>query len=174
MVDLTFDSVESAIGKILISSHGGTICAVEFADFDERMLSGLRIRFGGFRRVEADDAACACTRIRAYLPGVLNAVDDIDADGGGTRFQRRVWAELRKIAPGEVLTYAALALRLGMPKAVRAVGYANSLNPINIVIPCHRLVGADGALRGYSGGLQRKCWLLEHEGAGVPVPPVLS
>ncbi len=86
-------------------------------------------------------------------------------DTGGTEFQRRVWAELRAIPPGSTRTYGELAARLGGPNASRAVGLANSQNPLSIVVPCHRLVGSDGSLTGYAGGLARKQWLLRHEGA---------
>jgi methylated-DNA-[protein]-cysteine S-methyltransferase len=81
----------------------------------------------------------------------------------GTPFQMRVWDELTKIPYGETISYSELARRLGDPKLVRAVGLANGRNPISIVIPCHRVIGADGSLVGYGGGLERKKWLLEHE-----------
>ena len=83
----------------------------------------------------------------------------------GTPFQRRVWTGLTTIPPGETLSYGALAAKLGCPRSVRAVGTANGANPISVVVPCHRVIGADGSLTGYGGGLERKRWLLNHEGA---------
>ncbi len=83
----------------------------------------------------------------------------------GTDFQRAVWRELRRIPSGKTISYAELAKRIGRPKAVRAVGLANRSNPISIVVPCHRVIGSDGSLTGYGGGMERKDWLLRHEGA---------
>ncbi|HEV8628830.1 MAG TPA: methylated-DNA--[protein]-cysteine S-methyltransferase [Thermoanaerobaculia bacterium] len=87
----------------------------------------------------------------------------------GTVFQRRVWAELCRIPYGATISYRELAARLGNPAACRAVARANATNPIAIVIPCHRVIGADGSLTGYGGGLDRKRWLLEREGALLPM-----
>jgi methylated-DNA-[protein]-cysteine S-methyltransferase len=89
---------------------------------------------------------------------------------GGTPFQRLVWAALREIAAGRTLSYAALAGRIGRPTAIRAVGLANGANPVGVVVPCHRVVGSDSTLTGYGGGLARKRWLLEHEGADLRLP----
>jgi methylated-DNA-[protein]-cysteine S-methyltransferase len=164
---LQLGQVDSPIGEIMVACADQTLCALEFADQGERMLALLRARYGDFRSVETADPAGVCTRIRAYLRGTFDALEEIAVDGGGTEFQRRVWAELRKIRPGRVLTYSALAARLGIPNSVRAVGHANARNPISIVVPCHRLIGVDGSLTGYSGGLARKRWLLEHEGVVI-------
>ena len=111
-----------------------------------------------------DDAALAGTReqLEAYFAGELRDLD-LKLAPRGTPFQQRVWAELTKIAYGETISYSELARRLGDPKLVRAVGVANGRNPISIVIPCHRVIGADGTLVGYGGGLERKRWLLDHE-----------
>lgn len=166
-MDLLFGKVDSPLGAILVACIGNILCAVEFADCADRVMAALRTRYGNPRLFEAPDPGCVCTRLRAYLRGAFDAVDDIELDGGGTPFQRKTWAELRRIPPGEVLTYSALAQRLEIPKACRAVGHANARNPISIVVPCHRIIGADGALTGYSGGLRRKRWLLEHEGVNV-------
>ena len=105
--------------------------------------------------------------LEAYLAGDLGAIDALAVETAGTLFQRAVWAKLRLIPAGETLTYAALAARIGRPKAVRAVGAANGANPIGVVVPCHRVIGADGALTGYGGGLERKRWLLAHEGVRI-------
>ena len=101
-------------------------------------------------------------QLDAYFAGELEAFD-LDLDPRGTPFQQRVWAELTRIPFGETISYSELAHRLGDPKLVRAVGLANGRNPISIVIPCHRVIGANGSLVGYGGGLDRKRWLLQHE-----------
>jgi methylated-DNA-[protein]-cysteine S-methyltransferase len=106
--------------------------------------------------------------VRAYLGGDLRALDDVAVNAGGTPFQARVWNELRRIPAGTTITYGELARRLGQPSANRAVGHANSLNPVAIVVPCHRVIGADATLTGYAGGLDRKRWLLQHEGVALP------
>jgi methylated-DNA-[protein]-cysteine S-methyltransferase len=103
-------------------------------------------------------------RIRAYFDGDIQALDGIPVDPQGTPFQRDVWHMLLKIPAGRTWSYAELARAIGRPDAVRAVGAANGANPIPIVIPCHRVIGADGRLVGYGGGLDRKRWLLTHEG----------
>ena len=105
-------------------------------------------------------------RLRAYFAGDLRATEALAVETGGTPFQQDVWSELRRIAPGSTLTYGELAVRLGRgPAASRAVGLANSLNPVAIVVPCHRVIGANAGLTGYAGGLDKKAWLLRHEGA---------
>ncbi len=166
-VCLLFGEIDSPIGGILVASAGEKVCAVEFADHERQMLTRLRMRYGDFKRVTTADPGAVCPQIRAYLHGTFDALDEIEVDGGGTDFQRKVWAELRRIAPGEVVTYGALARRLDIPRSVRAVARANALNPVNIAVPCHRVIGANGTLTGYSGGLARKRWLLEHEGASL-------
>ena len=170
-VKLLLGRVKSPIGTILVVCKGDTLCALEFTDSKDRMMAALRGRHGDFTLVETVDPAGVCTRIEAYLRGKLDALDEIAVDGGGTEFQRKVWTALRRIAPGEVVSYGALAQRLGMPDAVRAVARANALNPISLVVPCHRVIGSDGSLTGYGGGLPRKRWLLEHEGVVLAPEP---
>jgi methylated-DNA-[protein]-cysteine S-methyltransferase len=104
------------------------------------------------------------SRLGDYFAGDLDALADIPVNPGGTPFQRSVWSALRRVAPGQTVAYRDLARAIGAPAAVRAVGAANGANPIAIVIPCHRAIGADGSLTGYAGGLERKRWLLAHEG----------
>ncbi len=103
--------------------------------------------------------------IEAYFAGDLEALDRIAVDPEGTPFQLRVWKALRRVRSGRTVSYGALAKRIGSPSAVRAVALCNARNPVALVIPCHRVIGADGSLTGYGGGLNRKRWLLEHEGA---------
>jgi methylated-DNA-[protein]-cysteine S-methyltransferase len=103
--------------------------------------------------------------LAGYFAGDLTAIDVVPVATSGTSFQREVWAALRRIQPGTTLSYGALARGLGRPKSVRAVGLANGANPVAIVVPCHRVIGADASLTGYGGGIDRKRWLLTHEGA---------
>jgi methylated-DNA-[protein]-cysteine S-methyltransferase len=102
--------------------------------------------------------------LEAYFEGEIKAVDTLSTATQGTEFQRTVWAALRDIPAGTTLSYGALAAKIGKPKAMRAVGLANGANPIAIIVPCHRVIGADASLTGYGGGLARKRWLLVHEG----------
>jgi methylated-DNA-[protein]-cysteine S-methyltransferase len=127
----------------------------------------LRLHYGA----EGDDFAiedrAAPTAIRRAISDYLCAIDSIPVTTGGTSFQREVWAALRTIQAGTTLSYGALARELGHPKSVRAVGLANAANPVAIVVPCHRVIGTDGSLTGYGGGISRKRWLLVHEGAAL-------
>lgn len=109
-----------------------------------------------------------------YFAGTVDRLECLAVLYRGTPFQTRVWQALRSIPPGETLSYGGLARRLGEPKAMRAVGLANGANPIALVVPCHRVIGSDGSLTGYGGGLERKKWLLTHEarhaGSGLFAP----
>jgi len=121
---------------------------------------------GGVRLDESLKAAWPVRdKLKAFFAGDLAAIDSIPVESAGTPFQRAVWKVLRKIPAGKTWTYTQLAARAGRPEAVRAAGAANGLNPISVVVPCHRVIGADGSLTGYGGGLPRKEWLLQHEGA---------
>ncbi len=161
---LFIDSFDSVLGTILLVSDGERLCALDYADYENRMLTLLKRHYPDFQLHEARDPQGFSGLINTYLAGDLACIDRIPANSGGTAFQQRVWSALRSIPPGTVLTYGELATQLGRPTAARAVGMANALNPIAIVVPCHRLVGANGALTGYAGGLERKRWLLQHEG----------
>ncbi len=153
---------DSPVGRLtFVVRDGKTLCALQFPESWPRLES----RLGVAGRPRAADPGGVATRLRAYFAGALDALAAIPVDPAGTPFQRRVWAELRRIAPGETTSYGALARTLGMPGAARAVGAANRTNPIGIVVPCHRVVGADATLTGYAGGLDRKRWLLAHEKA---------
>ncbi len=113
---------------------------------------------------ETSDPSGFTSALRAYFDGDIAAIDALPvADVPGTPFQRSVWRALREIPGGETISYAELARRIGKPAAVRAVGLANGANPIGIVVPCHRVIGSDGTLTGYGGGVERKRWLLAHE-----------
>jgi methylated-DNA-[protein]-cysteine S-methyltransferase len=160
---LSIDEIASPLGRIVIAAREGRLCALEFGR--ARMARHLAARFPDARRRKVRDPFGISSRLRAYLGGDLTAIDHIAVEPGGTAFQRRVWRALRGIRAGRTMSYAAMARAIGHRDAVRAVGAANGRNPISIVVPCHRLVGGDGALTGYGGGLWRKRWLLDHEGA---------
>jgi methylated-DNA-[protein]-cysteine S-methyltransferase len=160
---MLIDRVETALGGLLVVADGARVCAVEFEDCRGRMLRLLRARYGDPSLREADDPQGFSSRLRAYFAGRCEALDDIPIEPGGTPFQRGVWSALRRIPAGTTASYAGLAAKLGVPSAYRAVARANALNPIALVVPCHRLLGAHGALIGYAGGLHRKRWLLQHE-----------
>jgi len=166
------DRLESTIGTLLlIHDREGHVRALDFHDFEPRMRRLLRFHYGA----EGDDfaiedrAAPAAIRraISDYFLGDLCAINSISVTTGGTSFQREVWAALRTIQAGTTLSYGALARQLGRPKSVRAVGLANAANPVAIVVPCHRVIGTDGSLTGYGGGISRKRWLLLHEGVAL-------
>jgi methylated-DNA-[protein]-cysteine S-methyltransferase len=163
-MDLQHDQLETPIGPLAIVSDGRRLVACEFVDRETRLLPPLRRRFGEVRLVPHADPLGATSRLRAYFTGELEAFADLETDGGGTPFQERVWAMLRTIPVAVTWSYGELARRLGQPGSSRAVGLANGRNPIGIIVPCHRVIGADGTLTGYGGGIERKRWLLEHEG----------
>lgn len=166
MTTLLVDTLDTPIGPVHLVTDGRALCALELGAREERLLPLLRARYGEDVALEAArDPLGLTTRARAWFGGDLSAFDGVLLDGGGTPFQRRVWAALRRIPPGETTTYGALAAKLGAPGAARAVGRANGQNPIAIAVPCHRVIGAGGQLTGYAGGLERKRWLLEHERA---------
>lgn len=164
-----FDRLDSPIGQILVVTRGNVLCSVDFEGYEDRMMALLKKRYGEVVLQAGGKSGRVCDRIRAYLSGDLNSLDDIPTETGGTEFQQQVWQALRRIPPGKVMTYGELAQQIGRPKAVRAVGMTNGLNPIAIVLPCHRVVGANGKLTGYAGGLERKRWLLAHEGVELAV-----
>src|SRR5450432_3910453 len=114
---------------------------------------------------DAAPLAAAAGQLAEYFAGQRTGFD-LPVELAGTGFQRRVWAALREIPYGETVSYGELARRIGQPSASRAVGLANGQNPISIVVPCHRVIGANGSLTGYGGGLERKRWLLAHESKG--------
>ena len=128
------------------------------------MRSALAAWYPGQPIEAADDPAGAVSVLSRYFAGDLTSLDQVDVELHGTPFQERVWTALRTVAAGMTTSYAELAGRVGAPSAVRAVGAANGANPVAIVLPCHRIIGSNGSLTGYGGGLERKRWLLNHEG----------
>ena len=168
---LRIDQVDTPVGVLTLVAGPAALLALDFAECRDRLLAPLLARYPNAAMIEEADPNGYSSRVRAYFAGDPRAIDDIPVDPGGTAFQRTVWSALRGIPPGATLSYGVLAAQLGRPGAARAVGAANARNPICLVIPCHRLVSSTGTLIGYSGGLHRKRWFLEHEGL---VPPLGS
>ncbi len=162
---LMTDTISSEIGEILIVAHRRAMVAVDFAGYGERLKRSLRARYGEVELKHSKDPNGYASKIRAYFAGDIDALDEIDVDIGGTPFQAKVWNELRRVRAGTTATYGEIAERVGNPKAVRAVGSTNGRNPLTLVVPCHRIIGANGTLTGYAQGLDKKRWLLAHEGA---------
>ncbi|MDQ8730187.1 methylated-DNA--[protein]-cysteine S-methyltransferase [Bradyrhizobium sp. LHD-71] len=164
----TLDRVQTPIGTmLLVSDDDGCLRAADFHDYEDRMHRLLRLNYpsGGYSLREARTPAPIREHLEAYFAGRLDAIDQIDVKTGGTAFQQKVWRALRDIGAGRTETYGRLAARIGAIKAVRAVGAANGANPVGVIVPCHRVIGANGDLTGYGGGIDRKRWLLRHEGA---------
>jgi methylated-DNA-[protein]-cysteine S-methyltransferase len=164
---LLIDRIPSPIGIILLVSDGKSLCSLDFADYTERMIGLLQKRYESVELVEAIDPQGFSSKIQAYLAGDYRSLEDIPVSAGGTAFQQQVWQGLQTIPVGATISYGELATQLGKPTAARAVGMANSLNPVGIVVPCHRVIGAKAKLTGYAGGLERKQWLLKHEGVEI-------
>lgn len=158
----------SPIGELTLFVREAALCAVAFEGGVPTTRAQLARRFGEPEEREAADPAGLVTRLRDYFDGDLGALEAFRVNTGGTPFQEAVWQALRRIPAGEVISYAELARIVERPRAVRAVGAANGRNPVPIVVPCHRVVASDGTLHGYGGGLERKRWLLDHEGVGFP------
>jgi methylated-DNA-[protein]-cysteine S-methyltransferase len=164
MTTLEIAEVATPIGAMHCAVREGRLCALEFAERWPRRLAWLQQRLGPLTTRSIPDPAGVAGRLADYFGGRLDALSGVELDLIGTPFQRRVWTALRDVPAGRTVSYAELARTVCGPDAARAVGAANGANPIAIVVPCHRVVGADGALTGYAGGLERKRWLLAHEG----------
>jgi methylated-DNA-[protein]-cysteine S-methyltransferase len=166
-ITLDYDEIASPIGRILIVVDDGKLVALDFADYEARMKRLLARSYGTFALRRRRNPAGLSERVRAYFSGDLDALATAPMHLHGTAFQKKAWRALRAIRPGRIATYAEQARKLGQPQAARAVGHANALNPIAIAVPCHRVIGASRALTGYAGGLDRKRWLLLHEGVAL-------
>ena len=163
MAEQFLDHIDTPAGRLaLLVDETGRLCAAGFVERHPRMERAL---------VPAatllSDPSGVTSKFRRYFSGELTALDDIDLAVHGTVFQNEVWAALREIPFGQTWSYGQLARHIGRPKAVRAVGAANGANPVSIVVPCHRVIGANGTMTGYGGGLDRKRWLLAHEGVAL-------
>lgn len=154
---------------LLITDEAGVLRALDFADHESRMRRLLQLHYGDCTLEENAAPASITEALSAYFEGDIEALADIPVATGGTPFQREVWKALRSIPAGTTISYGQLAANIGHTGASRAVGAANGANPIGIVVPCHRVIGANGTLTGYAGGLSHKRWLLDHERRFAPV-----
>lgn len=148
---------------VLISDSEGALRLFYWDDPGHRWEDALRRRYGEVTLTERKNAFGHAKALKDYFDGDVFVVDKLKVAFAGSPFQKKVWNALRKIAGGTTTSYAALAKKIGMPAAVRAVGLANGQNPISLIVPCHRVIGSNGSLTGYGGGLPRKRWLLDHE-----------
>ena len=164
----SLDRLHTPIGTaLLVTDSGGVLRALDWEEHEPRMKELLRLQYGGIVLEEACSPKDLKSALTAYFKGDLDRLNTIKWRVAGTPFQQKVWTALPKIPAGTTMSYGALAARLNAPNAMRAVGHANGSNPISVVVPCHRLIGANGALVKYGGGLERKRWLLEHEGVAL-------
>lgn len=176
---LLTETLVTPIGKlVVIYDEEGRLRATDWTNYDDRMRRLLTRHYGEdhVTLTVAPRSSDLTSAIAAYFDGDLRAIDSLPTATEGTPFQKCVWQALREIPAGQTVSYGALAKHIGKPAAVRAVGLANGANPIGIVVPCHRVIGADGSLTGYGGGLERKRWLLHHEKRAVEgssLPPAL-
>jgi len=162
------DRLQTPIGTaLLVTDADGILRALDWEDHEPRMRQLLRLQYGALSVETAQAPDDLRSALSGYFDGELDRLSTIRWRVAGTAFQRQVWTALTTIPAGTTMSYGALAARLGIPKAVRAVGHANGSNPLSVVLPCHRLIGANGSLVKYGGGLMRKRWLLEHEGVAL-------
>jgi methylated-DNA-[protein]-cysteine S-methyltransferase len=162
------DRLKTPIGTaLLVTDDDGVLRALDWDDYEGRMLELLRLHYGAVTLRDGRAPAAMREALADYFKGDLDRLADVEWRVAGTPFQQKVWHALPKISPGTTMSYGALAAKLKVPKAMRAVGHANGSNPISVVVPCHRLIGANGSLVKYGGGLERKRWLLRHEGVEI-------
>jgi methylated-DNA-[protein]-cysteine S-methyltransferase len=167
-LELLVDSFATPIGELLVvADRAGNLRTIDWSDHEKRMrlLLDRYCGKGAYTFERARDPGGLTRAMKDYFKGDIDVIDRLPVETTGTPFQKSVWKALRKIRRGTTISYAELAGRIGKPRAIRAAGLANGQNPISIVVPCHRVIGSNGTLTGYGGGLPRKKWLLEHEGA---------
>lgn len=168
---LLVERVATVLGDMLVlTDEEAALRAVDWHDFEARMHRLLRQHYGdgNYRLAESPRQTEPRQCLERYFAGQLAAIEEIPVKTGGTPFQREIWSALRKLPVGLTTTYSLLAASIDRPTAIRAAGAANGANPVGIVVPCHRVLGADASLTGYGGGLARKRWLLKHEGVALP------
>lgn len=164
---LTLDRIPTPVGEVLlVTDDAGAVRALDFADYEDRMNRLLLRHAPGASLTAGRSPEPVRMAVERYFSGDVRALEGLTVTTRGTAFQRSVWKALRDIPAGETRSYGQLAAAIGAPKAVRAAGLANGQNPVALIVPCHRVIGANGALTGYAGGLERKRWLLSHEGVG--------
>jgi methylated-DNA-[protein]-cysteine S-methyltransferase len=157
-------TTDSPIGGLTVAARASKVCLVHFGAVSDYVRSALAAWYPGASVERGDDPGGVVSVLSRYFAGDLASLDEIEVELHGTPFQQRVWNALRTVTAGSTTSYAELAGRVGSPTAVRAVGAANGANPVAVVLPCHRIIGSNGSLTGYGGGLERKRWLLDHEG----------
>lgn len=163
---LTLERLATPIGEALVvTDEAGRLRAFNWRDYEVRMRAWIARHYPRAALVEGRGPDTVRKALLAYFAGDARALEGLSWRASGTAFQLKVWDALCTIPAGETLSYGGLAERIGKPTAVRAVGLANGANPISLVVPCHRVIGSNGTLTGYGGGLPRKRWLLAHEGA---------
>ena len=162
-MDLDQHEFVSPLGGVYVVLDGATVRAVDFEGYEHRMHRLLTRHYRDYALHHSQHPCDAVLRLKDYFAGDLTTIDQIGVATNGTDFQQQVWDALRKIPAGTTVTYGAIAKRIGRPTAYRAVGMANGSNPVNIVVPCHRVIGTSHDLTGYGGGIERKQWLLRHE-----------
>jgi methylated-DNA-[protein]-cysteine S-methyltransferase len=157
---------------LLLTDEQHRVRVLDWDDQAARVTRLLRLHYGddGATLVDSASRSSALQSLEAYFDGDVRIIDTVPVETGGTPFQRSVWTALRRIPAGRTVSYGELAAAIGRPRAVRAVGMANGSNPVSIIVPCHRVIGSDASLTGYGGGLARKQWLLDHEGATAAHP----
>lgn len=160
---LTTATLPSPLGPITLVLKGETIVICEFADREQRVARQLETFFAGEKLEKANAPQHIASCFETYFSGDRDALNDLETNPLGTAYERRVWEALKAIPAGNTTSYGAMAKELG--SSARAIGRANGRNPVCLIHPCHRVIGADGSLTGYAGGLERKEWLLKHEGA---------
>ncbi|MEO8926718.1 MAG: methylated-DNA--[protein]-cysteine S-methyltransferase [Caulobacteraceae bacterium] len=169
---LFLDRLPTPIGQaLLITDEEGVLRAFDWSDHEDRLRRLMRRHYGAVPLTDGSAPASTIAALEAYFAGRTDALTKLAWRTAGTAFQRSVWRALAAIPVGVTVSYGELAATIGKPAAVRAVGLANGANPIGVVVPCHRVIGADGSLTGYGGGLERKRWLLTHEGAAFRESP---
>jgi methylated-DNA-[protein]-cysteine S-methyltransferase len=154
----------SPIGPLTVASRDDRVCLLHFGGDDPHVRRTLARCYPADTIEVHPDPAGAVASLGEYFAGRLDALDAIEVELNGTVFQKRVWKALRTVRAGTTAAYAEIARRISAPSAIRAVGAANGANPVAVIVPCHRVIGTNGKLTGYGGGLDRKRWLLEHEG----------
>ncbi len=167
MLTLLEDTISTPLGPLwVLCDEQFQLRAVEWEEHSDRMVELLNIHYRreGYQRVAAPNPGGLSQKLQGYFDGDLAVIETLPTATGGTSFQREVWQALRTIPCGQVMHYGQLAVKLGRAGAARAVGAANGSNPVSIVVPCHRVIGSNGTMTGYAGGVQRKEWLLRHEG----------
>ena len=157
------DALESPVGALTVAERAGRVCLLHFGPDGPHVDDMFDRWYPGEPRSRQRVSGLAAVMAR-YFKGDIPALDTIPVELNGTPFQKTVWQALRRIPGGTTISYAELAKRIGEPAAVRAVGTANGANPVAVIVPCHRVIGSNGRLTGYGGGLDRKQWLLQHEG----------